>query len=78
MAGAGPAMTGGAAMTAALAHDVAGTAMTGGFGYVFRRWIVPRSRHCLIVLVPALLPTFYVTLFGYVGLATWSRSAWCC
>ena len=25
---------------------------------------------CVIVLAPALFPTFYVTLFGYVGLAT--------
>jgi len=35
-----------------------------------RRWLVVAAAVAVIVLVPAALPEFYVTLLGYVGLAT--------
>jgi ABC-type branched-subunit amino acid transport system permease subunit len=35
-----------------------------------KRWLVIGSTLACIVLVPVWLPEFYVTLFGYVGLAT--------
>jgi branched-chain amino acid transport system permease protein len=35
-----------------------------------RRWLVPAAAIAAVLIVPAILPTFYVTLFGYVGLAT--------
>ena len=28
--------------------------------------------------VPLLAPEFWVTLGNYIGLYSWSRSAWCC
>jgi branched-chain amino acid transport system permease protein len=34
------------------------------------RRLVPVAALVAIVVAPALLPAFYVTLFGYVGLAT--------
>jgi branched-chain amino acid transport system permease protein len=34
-----------------------------------RRWLGPFATIAVVVLVPAVLPEFYVTLFGYVGLA---------
>jgi branched-chain amino acid transport system permease protein len=35
---------------------------------MLRRWLVPAAALVAIVLVPAILPTFWVTLLGYVGL----------
>jgi branched-chain amino acid transport system permease protein len=35
-----------------------------------QRWLAGAATIALVVLLPAVLPTFYVTLFGYVGLAT--------
>ena len=35
-----------------------------------RRWVAPTAIAILIVLIPAILPTFYVTLLGTVGMAT--------
>jgi branched-chain amino acid transport system permease protein len=34
------------------------------------RWVTPVAAIAVIGVVPALFPAFYVTLFGYVGLAT--------
>ena len=34
------------------------------------RWPVLAAAFAAILLAPAALPAFYVTLFGYVGLAT--------
>ena len=36
----------------------------------FRKWTIPLAAAVAIALVPAILPTFYVTLLGYVGMAT--------
>jgi branched-chain amino acid transport system permease protein len=35
-----------------------------------RRWLAASATIAVVVLAPAMLPDFYVTLFGYVGLAT--------
>jgi ABC-type branched-subunit amino acid transport system ATPase component/ABC-type branched-subunit amino acid transport system permease subunit len=35
-----------------------------------RRWLIASATIVAVVLVPSALPDFYVTLFGYVGLAT--------
>jgi len=56
----------------------ADSAPIGGRGPVARtgadvqwsRWIAPIAGVVLILLVPAILPIFYVTLLGYVGMAT--------
>lgn len=48
-----------------LVHSVIGT-----FDTPRRRWIVLAAAVAAVFVAPALLPAFYVTLFGYVGLAT--------
>jgi branched-chain amino acid transport system permease protein len=39
-------------------------------GFRARPWLIAAAAVLAIVVLPVLLPTFYVTLFGYVGLAT--------
>ena len=41
-----------------------------GTGPKKRHWPIIAATIAAVVLVPAILPAFYVTLFGYVGLAT--------
>ena len=41
-----------------------------GHDGMLRTWTVSFAAAALIVMVPAILPTFYVTLLGYVGMAT--------
>ena len=65
----GPSHDGGRGHDGGPGHDV-WHGHDGGLRLRFRRWIVPLAATVLIVLVPALLPTFYVTLLGYVGMAT--------